>query len=66
MDFMKKSLNQINEQEDTLYNIIYNLFFFAKIQESKDNIENGKICTLEDLKQHISELEVKYANNNLR
>lgn len=66
MDFMKKSLNQINEQEDTLYNIIYNLFFFAKLQESEDNIENGKSCTLEDLKQHISELEVKYANNNLR
>ena len=66
MDFMKKSLNQINEQEDTLYNIIYNLFFFAKLQESEDNIERGEICTLEDLKQHISELEVKYANNNLR
>ena len=66
MDFIKKTLNQINAQEDTLYNIMYNLFFFAKLQESEDNIKKGKTCTLKELKQHINELEVKYANNNLK
>ena len=65
MDFMKKTLNQVDVHENTLYNIIYDLFFFAKLQESKDNIKNGKICTLEELKQHIDELEAKYANNNI-
>ena len=44
---------------------IYDLFFFAKLQESEDNIKNGKVCTLEELKQHIDELEAKYANNNI-
>ena len=65
MDFMKKTLSQIDTQENTLYDIIYNLFFFAKLQESEDNIKNGRFCTLEDLRKHIDELEAKYANNNI-
>ena len=65
MDFMKKTLNQVDVHENTLYNIIYDLFFFAKLQESEDNIKNGKVCTLKELKQHIDELEAKYANNNI-
>ena len=28
MDFMKKTLNQVNVQKNTLYDIIYDLFFF--------------------------------------
>ena len=65
MDFMKETLNQVNVHENTLYNVIYDLFFFAKLQESEDNIKNGKVCTLEELKQHIDELEAKYANNTI-
>lgn len=66
MNFMKKILNEVNVQENTLYDIIYNLFFFAKLQESEDSIRNGSVCTLEELKQHIDELEAKYANNNIK
>lgn len=66
MNFMKKILNEVNVQENTLYDIIYNLFFFAKLQESEDSIRNGRVCTLEELKQHIDELEAKYANNNIK
>ena len=66
MDFMKNTLNQVNVSENTLYNIIYDLFFFAKLQESEDNIKNGKVCTLEELRQHIDKLETKNANNNIR
>lgn len=65
MDFMKKTLNQVDVHENTLYNIIYDLFFFAKLQESEENIKSSKTCTLEELKQHIDELEAKYANNNI-
>lgn len=54
MDFMKKTLNQVNVQENTLYDIIYDLFFFAKLQESEDDIKNGRVCTLEELRQHIN------------
>ena len=66
MDFMKNTLNQVNVSKNTLYNIIYDLFFFAKLKESEDNIKNGKVCTLEELRQHIDKLETKNANNNIR
>lgn len=57
MDFMKKTLNQVNINENTLYNLIYDLFFFAKLQESEEDIKNGRVCTLEELKD---EMEAKY------
>ena len=57
MDFMKKTLTQVSTQENTLYDIIYNLFFFAKLQESEEDIKNGRVYTLEQLKD---EMEAKY------
>lgn len=39
MDFMKKTLNQVNVQDNTLYDIIYNLFFFAELKESEEDIK---------------------------
>lgn len=65
MEFLKKSLNKVNVQENTLYDIIYDLFFYAKLQESEEDIKNGRICTLGELRQHINELEEKHANNNI-
>ena len=65
MEFLKKSLNKVNVQENTPYDIIYDLFFYAKLQESEEDIKNGRICTLEELRQHINELEEKHANNNI-
>lgn len=65
MEFLKKSLNKVNVQENTLYDIIYDLFFYAKLQESEEDIKNGRICTLEELRQHINELEEKHENNNI-
>ena len=65
MEFLKKSLNKANVQENTLYDIIYDLFFYAKLQESEEDIKNGRICTLEELRQHINELEEKHTNNNI-
>ena len=65
MDFIKKTLNQINIKENTLYDFIYNLFFLAKLQESEEDIQNGRVCTLDELRKHINELEAKYENNNI-
>lgn len=66
MEFVRNTLTGVNLQDDTLYEIIYNLFFFAKLKDSEDNIKNGKICTLEELKKHIDELEAQYEDNNIR
>ena len=57
MDFMKKTLKQVNLQENTLYDFIYNLVFFISLKESEDDIKNGRVCTLEELK---AEMEAKY------
>ena len=61
MEFLKKSLNKINFEDEKERD----LFFYAKLQESEENIKNGRICTLEELRQHINELEEKHANNNI-
>ncbi len=65
MDFIKNALNQVTTRESTLYDIIYNLFFFAKLKESEDAINNGNVCTLEELRKYIDELEVKYEDTNI-
>ena len=63
MDFMKKTLNQVNVQENTLYDIIYDLFLFAKLQESEDDIRNGRVMTIEESKERLLQ---KYGNLNIR
>ena len=57
MDFFKKTLSQVNTQDNTLYDFIYDLVFFAELQESEDDIRNGRVCTLEELK---NEMEARY------
>ena len=57
MDFMKKTLNQVNTKDDTLYDFIYNLVFFISLKESEEDIKNGRVFTLEELK---AEMEAKY------
>ena len=37
MDFMKKTLSQVNTQENTLYDFIYNLVFFISLKEKELN-----------------------------
>ncbi len=66
MEFIKTNINQISIKEDTLYDIIYNLFFFAKLKESEEDIKNGRVCTLEELREYIDELEERYENSNTR
>lgn len=53
MDFIKKTLNQVNLQENTLYDFIYNLVFFMSLKESEEDIENGKVMTIEETKERL-------------
>lgn len=57
MEFMRKTLNQVNTQENTLYDFIYNLVFFMSLKQSEEDIRCGRVCTLEDLE---TEMEAKY------
>ena len=62
MEFMKKTLNQINTQENTLYDFIYNLVFFISLKESEDDIKNGRVMTIEESKARLMQ---KYGNLNI-
>ena len=61
MDFMKKTLSQVNTQENTLYDFIYNLVFFISLKESEDDIKNGRVITIEESKARLMQ-EYEYLN----
>ena len=61
MDFIKETLSQVNTQENTLYDYIYNLIFFISLEESEENIKNGKVMTIEEAKERLMQ---KYEHLN--
>ena len=63
MDFIKKTLNQVNLQENTLYDFIYNLVFFMSLKESEDDIKNGRVMTIEESKERMRK---KYASFDVK
>ncbi len=62
MDFMKKTLNQVNTQYNTLYDFIYDLIFFMSLKESEEDIKNGRVITIEESKARLMQ---KYENLNI-
>ena len=62
MDFMKKTLNQVNNQENTLYDFIYNLVFFMELKESEEDVKSGRVMTIEESKARLMQ---KYGNLNI-
>ena len=61
MDFIKKALNQVNTQDDTFYDFIYDLIFFMSLKESEEDIKNGRVMTLEESKAWLMQ-EYKHHN----
>lgn len=53
MDFMKKTLNQINSQNNTLYDFIYNLVFLMSLEESEDDIKKNRVMTVDESKERL-------------
>ncbi len=62
MDFMKKTINKINLKENTLYDFIYDLIFYAELQESEEDIKNGRVCSLEELSTEMEATYESYRN----
>ena len=62
MDFIKKTLNQVNTQDNTLYDFIYDLIFFMSLKESEEDIKNGRVMTIEESKARLMQ---KYGNLNI-
>ena len=61
MDFIKKTLKQVNTQDNTLYDFIYNLVFFMSLEESKSDIKEGRVMTIEESKARLMQ-EYEYLN----
>ena len=62
MDFMKKTIKKINLKENTLYDFIYDLIFYAELQESEEDIKNGRVCSLEELSTEMEATYESYRN----
>ena len=63
MEFMKKALNEIDMQENTLYDFVYNLVFFMNLKESEEDIRKGRVMTIEQSKARLMQ---KYENLNIK
>ena len=53
MELIKKTLNQVSTKENTLYDLIYDLVFFISLEESEDDIKNGRVMSIEESKERL-------------
>ena len=44
---------------------IYALYLHSKIKKSKEDIKNGRVINLQELKKYIDGLEERYESNNI-
>lgn len=57
-----KDETTMNLKNNTLYDIIYELFFFKALEESKEDIKNGRVITLEELNKEMEAVYESYSN----
>lgn len=53
-------LRESKEDDGTFFDSLYNLVFFISLVKSADDINNGRVYTLEEVKK---EMEAKYASD---
>ena len=63
----QKILEAINNLPDntTWDDAIYTLYLYSKLAKSKEDIKNGRVMTLQELKNHIDELEARYETDDI-
>lgn len=63
----KEILEAVNTlpNDATFDDAIYVLYMHSCLKKSQEDLKNGRVITMQELKQHIDALEVEYANNNL-
>lgn len=59
-------INTVNTLPDstTWDEALYILYLHSKIKKSEEDIRNGKVMNLQELKKYIDRLEEEYADNN--
>lgn len=44
---------------------LYTLYLHSKLEKSREDIKNGRVITLQELKNYINRLEEKYEADNI-
>ncbi|MBQ8043869.1 MAG: hypothetical protein IJ272_06960 [Clostridia bacterium] len=63
----KHIIETVNDlSEDAICNnTIYDSYFSSKLKKSEEDIKNGRVITLEELKRYIDRLEENDATGNI-
>jgi len=62
---INESKNNLKKSKTLTEDELYNMYFMEKLQQSIDDIENGRVITLQELKEYIDGLEERYVNNDI-
>lgn len=59
MEKIKELLKDPKMDNESIYNLLYDLHFFAGLAEAEDDIRNGRFITLEEFDKEMEELYAK-------
>ncbi len=59
MEKIKELLKDPKMDNESIYNLLYDLHFFAGLAEAEDDIRNGRYITLEEFDKEMEELYAK-------
>ena len=57
MEKIETLLEEKAIDSESIYNLLYDLHFYMALAEAEDDVKNGRVVTLEELK---SEMEARY------
>ena len=62
---INESKRNLRSSETLTEDELYNMYFMENLRQSMDDIKNGRVMTLKELKEYIDGLEDRYVNNNI-
>ncbi len=62
---INESKKNLRSSETLTEDELYNMYFMENLRQSMDDIKNGRVMTLKELKEYIDGLEDRYVNNNI-
>lgn len=62
MKRLKTILESKTLDNESIYNLLYDLHFYMALSESNEDIKNGRVMTLDELDKEMEELYESYCN----
>lgn len=60
MEFLKESVLQMKKESSTLYDFLYDLFFYMSLKESDEDIKSGNVMTIEESKERMKKMHENF------